>query len=264
MISKQFLLMGKLPSPDTDRAVLRWWFPGNECFTLWQSPRSIESLRISKVVRSLSSCHPNRFFTKISTHFETNTVLSAETVPSMRFSASAMLAARSLVDFVAATKASKKCLKARTTISCIHRDRTCGNFAASSACHTTTKLSPNHLSAFNPEHNWNARKITSFREVLEHRTKRRYLLTTRPKDLICRPRVCIKSVKVRPSTGDNSKDAKSATCNQNPDISIEKNRCRNQAPRKLSTGPTQSNSAESVITFLWLNRIAAFKLDFTI
>lgn len=36
-------------------------------------------------------------------------------------------------------------------------------------------------------------------------------LTTRPKERICNPRVCIKSVNVRPSTGESSSEPKSAT-----------------------------------------------------
>jgi hypothetical protein len=38
-----------------------------------------------------------------------------------------------------ATTACKTCLKARTTISCTHRDCTWGNFAASFACHFKRK-----------------------------------------------------------------------------------------------------------------------------
>lgn len=37
-------------------------------------------------------------------------------------------------------------------------------------------------------------------------------LTTCPRERILRPLVCIKSVRVRPSTGESSNEPKSATC----------------------------------------------------
>ena len=39
------------------------------------------------------------------------------------------------------------------------------------------------------------------------------MVTTLPKECICKPLVCIKSVRVLPSTGESSRDPKSATCN---------------------------------------------------
>jgi len=42
-------------------------------------------------------------------------------------------------------------------------------------------------------------------------------LTTCPRERIRRPLVCIKSVRVRPSTGESSNEPKSATCIHNYD-----------------------------------------------
>ena len=39
-----------------------------------------------------------------------------------------------------------------------------------------------------------------------------YVLTIRPKEHILSPLVCMKSVKVLPSTGESSSEAKSSTC----------------------------------------------------
>lgn len=45
----------------------------------------------------------------------------------------------------------------------------------------------------------------------EVKTQKDCLLTTCPKERICSPLACIKSVSVRPSTGESSSDPKSAT-----------------------------------------------------
>lgn len=41
--------------------------------------------------------------------------------------------------------------------------------------------------------------------------KLRKIITTRPREDICKPLVCIKSVNVLPSTGESSREPKSAT-----------------------------------------------------
>lgn len=55
------------------------------------------------------------------------------------------------------------------------------------------------------------KEITYFLVEKELKRIKDYSPTTRPKERICNPLRCMKSVSVRPSTGESSSDAKSVT-----------------------------------------------------
>lgn len=152
--------------------------------------------------REYSSFHlqSNLFSKKVTSHFFlrlfSSDLLSGES-PSRRFKQEAITPAMLFMSSTAATTARNTCLKARIIISWTQRDCIWGSFSESSTWQ--------EIASFYWKNTKNFTTTTR---------KHRKLFTTRPNERIWRPRVCIKSVSVLPSTGESSSEPKSATWNK--------------------------------------------------
>lgn len=170
--------------------------------TLWQSPRRTDNflncwnssfnlqLNLSKR-NSLNHCILRMWFSSLSCVVED---------PNKKFKDDAIAADKLATLSMEAMTALSTCLKARVTISWIQSDCMWGSFSASSTyIMQWIRFIRRHQHFSFPA---KQRQLEIDEQIN---------LTTRPKERICKPLRCMKSVRVRPSTGESSNDAKSVT-----------------------------------------------------